>query len=141
MIASVSKKLSFNLIGRQPHTLKAVYDITEYLYYDNVPYKITNNKQSFFHASSTISNKTILLNTCDVATYESLTNLHNKAYSASDGHLDICNVLVFPHIHGTRDRHIHTCNNMLLGMYYLDEGYDKKRNYVRCILEFMRTRK
>lgn len=133
-------KIALNIIGRQPHTLQATYDISEYLYIDEIPYTITSNKADFYKASAASgSNNKVILNISNIATYQSMTRLNNCALSAANGKLSICNMLVFPHtyIRENQKTRTHLCNEMFLGMYYLDETYSQKYAYTKYLLDIL----
>jgi len=134
------RKIALNIIGRQPNTLQATYDISEYLYIDEIPYTITSNKSAFYHASSSGPDNKVILNISNIATYESMTNLNRSALSAANGKLSICNMLVFPHTYIHEDKKIrtHLCNEMFLGMYYLDETYSEKYAYTKYLLDILK---
>lgn len=128
------RRVALNLVGRQPNTLQAIYDITEYLYADNIPYHITNNKSAFFHAAFSETPDKVIINTCNLATYESLCHLNEKSAAASTHTLHVCNLLIFPKGYSSYGLGLHKCNNMYLGMYYLDEKYSVKYNFIHSIL-------
>jgi len=136
-----STKFAFNLIGQHRHTLQCIYDISEYLYLDAIPYTITDNKTSFLHAASA-SNSNIILNISHLATYDTMVELNHKGRSAANSNMEICNLLVFPRAVIREDIHkkIYLCNHIYLGMYYLEEKYSDKYNYVKYMIEFLRRR-
>lgn len=130
------RRVALNLVGRQPNTLQAIYDITEYLYADNIPYHITNNKSAFFHAASAVTPDKVIINACNLATYESLCHLNEKSAAASTHTLNVCNLLIFPkgYCDGDSSYGLHKCNNIYLGMYYLDDKYYVKYHFIHSIL-------
>lgn len=142
------KTVAFHLIGQQANALKALYDITEYLYIDDVSYTITDNKPSFYREAALVKHDVILhiSNLCD---YGEMAELTRKAREVSDGRLEVCNLLVFPKPHIREDVHkkVYVCKDTsgsgrfgkdaFLGMYYLDEKYSEKYLYVKNIMEYL----
>ncbi len=134
-----NKTIAFHLIGQQSHALNALYDITEYFSNDDITYSITDNKTSFYQQASK-ANRDAIIHISNITTYETMVELTHKVRSASDGRLEVCNLLVFPKPIIREDIHkkIYLCNHVFLGMYYLDEKYQEKQTYVKYLMEYLR---
>lgn len=138
-MALFRKPIAFHLIGQSANTMKALYDISEYLYIDDHSYVITDNKSCFHREASNVKHD-VILHISNLCSYDTMTELTYKARHVSDDRLAVCNLLVFPTPHIREDVHkkIYMCNNTFLGMYYLDEKYTEKYLYVKYLMEYLR---
>lgn len=133
-VSRLPYKVGLNLIGSISLIQPAIYDITEYLYGKDLNYVITNNNADFIKSLSLTNAVTIKSTT--QTNIQSLLDLNRSAKKL--GNINICHIPIFSNrLYAPRRNYI--CNGLFIFEYSLADTYDRKKQLISNLVDFMQT--